>query len=287
MPGQAWLRIAVPAIELKMANHRFRFPAIHPDRERRSPPAATFPLEDESPALTVELGPRSPHHRLCRPAKQGGSHQLVGTDRKTYDEAMRTLIDGYNVMHARGLMDREFGPDGLRKARHQFLADLAAALDPADAATTTVVFDAADPPANRPDRTSYKGLTIVFAVGDEDADARIEALIAAHPSPKQLTVVSADLRIRRAAERRRARIVTSDLYLSSLSGRRRTQAKALKADQPPARDAALAPAESAYWLDTFRHVADEPGVADGLRASDFVPTDEEIARIEREVREER
>ena len=34
------------------------------------------------------------------------------------------------------------------------------------------------------------------------------------------------------------------------------------------------------------HVVDEPGMRDALRASDFVPTDEEIARIEREVRDE-
>ena len=36
----------------------------------------------------------------------------------------------------------------------------------------------------------------------------------------------------------------------------------------------------------FAHLVDEPGVREGLRASDFVPTDEEIARIEREVRDE-
>ena len=30
---------------------------------------------------------------------------------------MPTLIDGYNLMFAAGLMGKRFGPDGLRKAR--------------------------------------------------------------------------------------------------------------------------------------------------------------------------
>ena len=57
---------------------------------------------------------------------------------------MRTLIDGYNVMFAAGLMARRFGPDGFRKVRQRFLNDLAATLDPVEAHLTTVVFDAVD-----------------------------------------------------------------------------------------------------------------------------------------------
>jgi len=202
---------------------------------------------------------------------------------------MRTLIDGYNVMHARGLMDRVFGPDGLRQARHRFLVELAAALGPVEAALTTVVFDAADPPADRSARQTVKGITAIFAVGDEDADARIEAMIAAHPNPKRLTVVSTDHRIRKAAQRRRTRVLTSDLFLADLSDRkpkRRVEPSPQTAESSE-RQRGLTTAESDHWLSVFAHVVDEPGVADALRASDFVPTDEEIARIEREVRNER
>ena len=197
---------------------------------------------------------------------------------------MRTLIDGYNVMHAKGLMDREFGPDGLRQARHRFLVDLAAALGPVEAVLTTVVFDAADPPADRPDRMTVKGITAIFAVGDEDADSRIEAMIAAHSDPRRLTVVSSDLRIRKAAQRRRAKVVTSDVFLADLTDRK--PARPIP-PPPPERGASQTKAEAAHWLAVFSNVADEPGVAASLRAGDFVPTDEEIERIEREIRDER
>ncbi len=202
---------------------------------------------------------------------------------------MKTLIDGYNVMHARGLMPGKFGPDGLRKVRHRFLVELAAALDPAEAEETTVVFDAAAPPADRPDRMKLKGLTVLFAVGDENADARIEALIAAHSAPRSLTVVSTDLRVRQAAQRRRAHAVTSDDYLAGLSGGRKGRIE-LPPPKPTAEEVSrrdgLSATEAAFWLAEFADLADEPAVREGLRASDFVPTDDEIARIEREVRDE-
>src|SRR4051812_12220179 len=118
---------------------------------------------------------------------------------------MRTLIDGYNLMHARGLMERRFGPGGFHKVRHRFLIELAAALDPTEAHQTTVVFDASRPPRDRPERQTLKGIEVLFSVGDENADARIEALIAAHSAPRSLTVVSSDHRVRQAAARRRAR----------------------------------------------------------------------------------
>ncbi len=201
---------------------------------------------------------------------------------------MRTLIDGYNVMHAKGLMDRKFGPDGLRKVRDRFLAELVAAISPIDAHQTTVVFDAADPPRDRPSQARYKGLTIVYAVDDENADERIEKLIAAHSNPKSLTVVSTDLRVRQAAERRRAKVVLADDFLAGLTDRRS------KKDEPApsvsreekARMQGLSGEEAQFWLKTFAHVGEEPGMKEALRASDFVPTDEEIARIEREIREE-
>ena len=59
---------------------------------------------------------------------------------------MRLLIDGYNVMHASGRMQRKFGPDGLASRRDRFLNDLAHRLEPETAFQTTIVFDAASLP---------------------------------------------------------------------------------------------------------------------------------------------
>ena len=201
---------------------------------------------------------------------------------------MRIVIDGYNLMYAKGLMDRTFGPEGLHKARQRFLSDLAAAFGPMELAGIVVVFDAAHPPPNRPRSAVYRGITVLFAVDDENADERIEKLIAAHSTPKTLTVVSSDARVRQAAERRRARAVSADAFLADLVERRpRIDAAAPPASaEDRAKQNGLAPAESRFWMETFAHVAEEPGLARALRAADFVPTDDEIRAIEREVREE-
>lgn len=204
---------------------------------------------------------------------------------------MRLLIDGYNLMYAVGLLGKRFGPDGFRKVRQRFLNDLADSLGAVEAHQTTVVFDAADPPDHVPREQDHKGITVVFAVDDDDADTRIEHLIAQHSAPRTLTVVSSDRRIRQAATRRKARVETADAFWSKLEDRR--AARPATRDAPPplspeerARQVGLGPDEVREWLEIFRHVADEPDAREALGTGGFVPTDDEIARIEREVDEE-
>jgi predicted RNA-binding protein with PIN domain len=201
---------------------------------------------------------------------------------------MRLLIDGYNLMYAVGLLGKRLGPDGFRKVRQRFLNDLADALGAVEAHQTTVVFDAAAPPDNVPCEQVHKGITVVFAVDDDDADTRIERLIAQHSAPKALTVVSSDNRIRLAATRRKARIESADDFWSKLEDRRSARAGPRQAPPPlspeeRARLHGLGPDQSREWLETFRHVADEPDAAEALGTGGFVPTEDEIARIEREV----
>lgn len=194
---------------------------------------------------------------------------------------MRTLIDGYNLMYALGVMTRRFGPDGLRKARHRFLNDLAALLEPVEAHLTTVVFDASSALEQAPPQTRHKGLTVIFAVGDENADARLERLIAGHSAPKGLTVVSSDHRVRDAASRRKANVLAADTYWDQLQERRRRR------KAPPASTEAPTPTESAYWQEAFRDVSEMPEAREVFDESRGLGlTDEEIARIEREVEEE-
>ena len=128
---------------------------------------------------------------------------------------MRWLIDGYNVMHAGGRLGPKLGREGFRRARRRFLDELAAALGPDVAGQTTVVFDASVPPGRLPLDANYRGLGVLFALGDENADARIEQLIAEHSNPKTLTVVSSDRRIRQAAARRRTRSLTAERVLGA------------------------------------------------------------------------
>src|SRR5262245_57105275 len=115
------------------------------------------------------------------------------------------LIDGYNLMHAAGLMKARFGPGGLEKARRALIGVLTALLTESQSAI--VVFDA----HIESDRGNFEhqshgthGVRVEFASGSEGADERIEQLIRRESAPKRLTVVSSDARIRSAARRRGA-----------------------------------------------------------------------------------
>ncbi len=202
-------------------------------------------------------------------------------------ELMHTLIDGYNLMHTLGLLDKRFGPDGFRKARMRFLSDLAGALGAIEAYQTTVVFDARDAPGHLPREGSHKGMTVIFADEDEGADKRIEQLIAAHSVPKALIVVSTDRRIRQAATRRKALALTAEAFWQKLES---TRGKAA-APPPPTREETarvqgLSAEDAAMWLDTFQDVVLDPDTSESLGQGGFIPTDDEIDRIQREVDEE-
>src|SRR5262245_26205025 len=118
---------------------------------------------------------------------------------------MRWLVDGYNVMHAGGRLGSKLSREGFRHARRRFLDEISAALGADVARETTVVFDASIHPGDFALDATHRGLRILFALGDENADARIEEIIAGHANPRTLTVVSSDRRIRQAAARRRAK----------------------------------------------------------------------------------
>jgi predicted RNA-binding protein with PIN domain len=202
---------------------------------------------------------------------------------------IRTLIDGYNLMYEGGLLGKRLGPDGFRKVRTRFLNDLADALGPLESARTTVVFDAAAAPPGVPRVARHKGLSVVYAVDDENADARIERLLAEHTSPKSLTVVSTDRRVRQAATRRRAQVMTADAFWVSLAARKRERRfgtpelpKAPPATPPPS----LSPEESAYWQNEFRDLERLPETREALGDGAPMLTDEEIAEIEREIERE-
>ena len=201
---------------------------------------------------------------------------------------MRTLIDGYNLLFAGGHTERRFGPDEFRQVRQRFLDRLAVALDAAEALATTVVFDAVAAPRDRPSRVQHRGITILFAVDRESADEQIEDLIAHHSSPKTLTVVSSDIRIKTAAHRRRSKVVTADEYWTEMDRRqeRRKHAPPRARPEPPRKVAASSLRDPATWEAEFADV-DAMDEAHELfhPDHDFI-TDADLARVAREVEAE-
>ena len=202
---------------------------------------------------------------------------------------MHTLIDGYNLMYAAGLLGKRFGPDGFRKVRTRFLNDLAGDARrgrgaPDDRRLRCQRRPRGTSPASRRTRESRS----IFAVDDDRADERIDELIAAHSVPKTLTVVSSDHRIRAGGDPAQGQV---DL-------RRRVPRPARTAQG--ARDAALdrlgprsrarlRPDRRGGRLLARRVPRGRPSRPRPARSSErdpIFPTDEEIARIEREVEEE-
>jgi predicted RNA-binding protein with PIN domain len=196
---------------------------------------------------------------------------------------MHTLIDGYNLMYANGLLDRKLGPDGLRKARTRFLNTLAARLGPVEAYAATVVFDAAEAPHGLPSHAVHKGLTILYAVDEDDADERIELLILGHTAPKTLTVVSTDRRIRTAAARRKARSLTSEEYWTELDGKRERAERLEPHVDAASKHHGPTDADAAYWLEQFADLATDPEVHRQLDPEPTMITDAEIVQMQREI----
>lgn len=187
---------------------------------------------------------------------------------------MLILIDGYNVIApiappGRGARDR-----WLHDERQRLIDRLSAALPPEMARRTTIVFDAAAAPPGRESRFVQQGIQIEFAVGYAEADDRLEELIAAHSSPKRLTVVSSDHRVQTAARRRGALAIDSDQWLDRLDDGQLLLAISLDSPGDPAHSSAhekpALPGEVDDWLTEFG-IGDESSRKPGEIENPFPP----------------
>lgn len=161
---------------------------------------------------------------------------------------MALIIDGYNLLHATDLFGPGPGPDTLEKSRYALLNFLCDVLDPKELREATIVFDAAQAPPGLPQQIHHRGLNVRFAPKHEDADALIEELIEEYYAPRQLLIVSSDHRLHRAARRRGAKAIDSNLWYAEMvrqSQRRETSEAAAK---PPAPASEV---EVQAWLKLF------------------------------------
>lgn len=174
---------------------------------------------------------------------------------------MATLIDGYNLLYAVGMLGRNLGPGSLERARNALLGFLAGTLSESERAETTVVFDAKARPPGLPRELNYRGIRVLYAVGHPDADDLMEQLIRADSSPRRLVVVSSDHQLHRAARRRRATAVDSDRWYDDLCRQRRARERPEPADED--RPSAVPDeSESASWIRAFLEPAASDGRAD-------------------------
>jgi uncharacterized protein len=163
---------------------------------------------------------------------------------------MAILIDGYNLLHVTGIFGRGQGPGGFERSRRALLNFLVESIEPEELPRTTVVFDAAEAPPGLPRKLKHGPIVVHYATEYGSADALIEQLISKHSSPRRLTVVSSDHRLHRAANRRRATAVDSEIWYAALveSRRNRNLASPARAAKP---QVSLSPEQIEYWLTAF------------------------------------
>jgi predicted RNA-binding protein with PIN domain len=177
------------------------------------------------------------------------------------------IIDGYNQLHASGILPRGIGPGTLERARTALLNFLAESLTADEASQTTVVFDAHHAPKGLGRVTEHRGISVQFAPPGGEADDLIEQLIRADSAPRKLVVVSSDHRLHRAAKRRKATPVDSDRWYAEILKRRLQTTQRLQDDRPP-RDGPLSDDAVAYWLQAF---GDGSAAGSGKQVSDALP----------------
>ncbi|HTU89431.1 MAG TPA: NYN domain-containing protein [Gemmataceae bacterium] len=166
---------------------------------------------------------------------------------------MRYLIDGYNLLHAMGLLCGKVGPHGLEKARLALLGRLCGELGD-DARSVTVVFDASRAPPDAVEEDDYQGIHIRYAL-EAEADDVIETLIQREATPRQLTVVSDDHRIQQAGRRRRCGVRGCLDYLDEMESRRHSKPAQPEASLKPE---GVSSAEAQHWLREFADLANDP-----------------------------
>jgi hypothetical protein len=172
---------------------------------------------------------------------------------------MRYLIDGYNLLHAVGLLSGKVGPHGLEKARLALLGRLSGRAG-SEASRFTVVFDASHAPAGALVEDDYQGVHVFFTC-DREADDLIEELIRQDGDPRRLTIVSDDRRLRQAAERRRCPVLRCLDFLDTLD---RPRSEKAPTAELPVKPEGISPDETERWLRVFGDLADQPGARDVL-----------------------
>ena len=130
---------------------------------------------------------------------------------------MDTIIDGYNLIFQCGLQSSTADERMLRDARARLVREIVTSVPKSVAKKITIVYDAAERPLLANDNCdTVGGVKIFFSDEYDEADSMIEHLIAQHSVPQKLTVVSCDHRLHKAALRRRAIPIDSDVWYEKM-----------------------------------------------------------------------
>jgi predicted RNA-binding protein with PIN domain len=162
------------------------------------------------------------------------------------------LIDGYNLLYAAGMGQRDYKPGDLLRCRTLLQKYLLAKLSRAEVRAATLIYDARHPPPDRPSESVVSGLKVLFANPGGDADVMIQQWLSRHPTPRRVTLVSSDRALQRSARASGAKFVRSEAFLVELERRRtKTGKQSPDADQDSKPATQPGDVQTAYWLEVF------------------------------------
>ena len=150
---------------------------------------------------------------------------------------MPLIIDAYNVLHLSHLLPQRYAMISATQ--------LAAMLDRLDFARGIAVVCDGDPKPSEDQLLDTGQVRVLYSGKQRDADSIIEELIDDESAPRQLTVVSNDRRIQKAAKRRRATALSSEAFLRQLSDRLRDAGSEQTPEKPESAG------DVAEWLQKF------------------------------------
>ena len=173
---------------------------------------------------------------------------------------MPILIDGYNLLFAANIVAEGPGPYEFEASRRALLRFLVTILTDEERRQTTVVFDGRGAPPGLPPQDDFAEMRILFSRPGKEADDLIEEILPCYSAPKTLTVVSSDHRVQRAARRRKATTLDSDVWFRQCLQRRRlprpqSPGSASRAGADDESDAGgLSAQQVQEWLDEFGEI---------------------------------
>jgi predicted RNA-binding protein with PIN domain len=161
------------------------------------------------------------------------------------------LVDGYNVYHAARKMAEQWSHITTLTLCQWIARDMQSLKDRA-----IVVFDGKKL-RGQPTEVKPAGFVEILHSGPkQDADTALEDLIQQNTAPRRLTVVSSDNRLRKAARRRRCKLLKAPQYLEELIRRQQTPPR--RETEPIQKRLGLAEGELPEWLERFGLSKDNP-----------------------------
>ena len=150
------------------------------------------------------------------------------------------IIDGHNLLHA--ILKAEEAPVAIGAVD---LCRILGRYLKLIGRSGEIVFDGTGPP----DKSGFDdmgNLEVSFAGIRSDADSVIEDKIIATTAPKQLTIVSSDRRLRKAAHARKCSSIKSEVFWDNVQ---KQLSRKRPAKEPTAKRQGLSESETNQWLD--------------------------------------